>query len=112
MPLAAPGATQNRRQFYVAPTHPALKRAFPLTDEQEAIVDAVKSGAKVVGEALAGTGKTSTAVEVTKAMAGVPTTYIAFNKSVQKEAESRFPREWVDCRTGHSLAYHAAAKPF
>lgn len=111
MPISAPGAT-SRRRVYVAPTHPALKRAFPLTDEQGAIVDAVRGGDKVVGEALAGTGKTSTAVEITKSMAGIPTTYIAFNKSVQKEAEGRFPREWVDCRTGHSLAYHAAAKPF
>jgi hypothetical protein len=96
----------------VAPTHPALKPAFAMTGEQVAIVDAARGGNRVVGEALAGTGKTSTAVEITKAMPGVPTTYIAFNKSVQREAEGRFPVEWVDCRTGHSLAYHAAAKPY
>ncbi len=108
MPLAAPGARSAR---FVSPNHPALKPAFPLTSEQVAIVDAVKGGNKVVGEALAGTGKTTTAVEITKAKPGVPTTYVAFNKSVQIEAASKFP-EWVDCRTGHSIAWAAAAKPY
>lgn len=110
MPLSAPGVARTPARF-VSPNHPALKPAFPLTDEQTAIVDAVKGGSKVVGEALAGTGKTSTAVEITKAKPGVPTTYVAFNKSVQIEAASRFP-EWVDCRTGHSLAWAAAARPY
>lgn len=105
MPLSAPATSRPTRQ--VAP-----QVRHQLTGEQELIVDAATSPAeKVVVEALAGTGKTSTLVEVALRQPRVPALYLAFNKSVQLEAERRFP-DWVDCRTAHSVAFHAVGKPY
>jgi hypothetical protein len=102
MPLAAPG-----RSTFV----PAATQKLQMTNEQVAIVAAAHSGRTVVAEALAGTGKTSTLVELAKTFPGRPTTYLAFNKSVQIEAERRFPG-WVDCRTAHSIAFQAIGKQY
>lgn len=101
MPLASPGDRVVD-----------LSRAFPLTEEQEAIVwSACNATEPTVAEALAGTGKTSTCVEIAKAMPRRPITYLAFNKSVALEAERRFPG-WVTVGTAHSFAYQAVGQQY
>jgi len=76
-----------------------------LTDEQKKIVacDLGKDQIlKVV--AFAGTGKTTTLIEYAKARPATRFLYVAFNKSVQLEAASKFPKN-VTCKTAHSLAW-------
>jgi hypothetical protein len=83
-----------------------------LTGQQEAIVDAVADGTgKVVVEALAGTGKTSTLLAIAKQQLRRPGVYLAFNKSVKNEAAAKFP-EWVHVTTAHGLAYQAVGKQY
>lgn len=73
------------------------------TVEQQAVVDA--NGKVIKAVAFAGAGKTSTFVA--RAMAHViRTLYLCFNKSVQVEAQKRFPKH-VTCMTQHGLAYQA-----
>lgn len=104
MPLSSPAA--------YTPSRPATAvRAYTPTGEQAAIIEAAHTGQRVVAEALAGTGKTSTLVQVAATQPRRHALYLAFNKSVQIEAESRFP-DWVDCRTAHSVAFHAVGKPY
>lgn len=101
MALASPGARNVD-----------LTRKFPLTAEQEAIVhSAVNDTQPTVAEALAGTGKTSTCVEIAKAMPGRRGVYLAFNKSVALEAERRFP-DWISVGTAHSFAYQAVGRQY
>uniref|UniRef100_A0A8C6WVA5 F-box DNA helicase 1 n=1 Tax=Neogobius melanostomus TaxID=47308 RepID=A0A8C6WVA5_9GOBI len=66
--------------------------------------------------AFAGTGKTTTLVKYAEQRPDLRFLYVAFNRSVAKEAERRFPRN-VECKTVHSLAfreigvrYHIARK--
>jgi hypothetical protein len=89
-----------------------LTPASHLTDQQTDIVQAVHEGhAKVVAEALAGTGKTSTLKALADSMPRRPGVYLAFNKSVKLEAERKFP-EWVHVTTAHGLAYQAIGKQY
>lgn len=106
MPLSSP-------MSFSAPPVPAVpQRSHPLTDQQQAIVDAAHQGhGKIVAEALAGTGKTSTLVEVARSFPRRPGLYLAFNKSVQLEAASRFP-DWMHVSTAHSLAYQAVGRRY
>ena len=78
-----------------------------LTQEQEKIVDAVKNSEDEIIKvnAFAGTGKTTTLVEISKAIKDSSILYLAFNKSIQIEAQKRFPRN-VKVKTTHSLAYY------
>jgi hypothetical protein len=97
MPLSDPGAVVLKNR---------------LTDQQQAIVDAVRDGSsKVVAEALAGTGKTSTLVALAAMQTRRPGIYLAFNKSVQIEAQSRFP-DWIHSTTAHGYAYQAVGKQY
>jgi hypothetical protein len=106
MPLSAPSARTGGGQS----TATTLKH--PLTGQQEAIVDAVRSGTpRVVVEALAGTGKTSTLEALATVQTRRPGVYLAFNKSVQLEAEGRFP-EWITPTTAHGYAYQAVGKRY
>lgn len=75
------------------------------TREQQQIVETALTGTNMLVKAFAGTGKTTTLVEVAKEL---PKTslYIAFNKSIADEASGKFPSH-VDCRTIHSLAYRS-----
>lgn len=68
-------------------------------------------GESMVVEALAGTGKTTTLVAMAKARPRVSGVYIAFNKSIVREAERKFPKNTV-CSTAHSLAAKAVGKPY
>ncbi|KAK7895971.1 hypothetical protein WMY93_021296 [Mugilogobius chulae] len=54
--------------------------------------------------AFAGTGKTTTLVKYAEQRPHLRFLYVAFNKSVAKEAERRFPSN-VECKTVHALAF-------
>lgn len=76
-----------------------------LTQEQQTIIEqATGPVSRII--AYAGTGKTHTllayAERHVKAML-----YLAFNTSVKNEAFNKFPKEYVQCLTIHSLAYRA-----
>lgn len=64
---------------------------------------------RVVGEAKAGAGKTTTAVGVALRRPEEQILYVCLNKSVQVEAQRRFPAN-VECRTTHSLAFSAVGR--
>ena len=77
-----------------------------LTAQQQAVVDACVSGAGVVIEAGAGTGKTSTLRAAAAAMGGRAGVYLAYNRVTADSARSLFPAG-VECVTAHALAYRA-----
>ena len=83
---------------------------FPPTDEQQDVIDSVLAGKDTVVRALAGTGKTTTLEAIARrlqiASPNKRALYVAFNKSIQVEAEGRMPSN-VESRTANSLAYGA-----
>ena len=80
-----------------------------LTPEQQRIIEHVihNDGLTMVS-AVAGSGKTSLLVELTKLMTELNNDmlglYLAYNKSVATEASQKFPST-IKCMTTHSLAY-------
>ena len=83
--------------------------AYLPTEEQRNVIDAAVSELDVSVQALAGSGKTSTLVLAAKQLLKYhpdkKILYIAFNKTVQLEAEDRMPSENTEARTGDSLGY-------
>jgi DNA helicase IV len=75
------------------------------TPEVTAILEALLQGYSVTCESVAGSGKTTLALQAVEALlkqrAGRRIAYIAFNKSIQQEAFLKFPAI-VDVSTGHS----------
>jgi hypothetical protein len=101
--------------------------SLKLTAEQETILATVpRPGLRVLINAYAGTGKTTTCRAIVERHgvhetlegdrehnsahgAGHRFLYLAFNKSIQREAEIKFANlEFVDCRTAHSVALEFA----
>ena len=85
--------------------------AHALTDQQQAILDAVASGRQtVVVKALAGTGKTSTLAAVARHLQETQPDkrllYLAFNKVTADEAKSRMPSN-VEALTSNAMAHRA-----
>ena len=84
------------------------KDVFSPTAEQAAIYKAMCGKQHVIGEALAGTGKTATAIQgITEYKARNPThrvTMCAFNRSVEKELQQRLP-PGVPAKTIHKLLF-------
>ena len=77
-----------------------------LTDEQQAIVDATDH--IIIAEAVAGSGKSSTAIEFAKARPDKKILYLVFNKSLQEESKKLFKgMDNVDVLTNHGLAYRS-----
>jgi hypothetical protein len=76
---------------------------FTPTHEQQECLTAFATGEAMTIEAGAGTGKTST-LRLLSESTDRTGLFIAFNKSVQLDAEASFPSN-VECRTAHSLAY-------
>ena len=77
-----------------------------LTPEQERIIaisKAMQANESLKIQACAGSGKTSTLVEITKANPNAKFLYLAFNKSIVEEAKSKFPDN-VSIKTTHALA--------
>jgi antirestriction protein ArdC/superfamily I DNA/RNA helicase/DNA polymerase III epsilon subunit-like protein len=85
---------------------------FPPTTEQRNVVTAIMTGDSVVVRALAGTGKTSTltlaARRLLEEQPKKKIVYIAFNKTVQMEAEGKMPKN-VESRTGDSIAFQGVS---
>lgn len=75
------------------------------TEEQQAAVDLAGSGETFVLDAPAGSGKSSTAREMTKAIDG-RVLYLVYNRAARDDAEGTFPRSTV-IRTTSQLAWHA-----
>lgn len=78
-------------------------KKFELTKEQQDCIIAAQEKKDLKIKAYAGTGKTSTLVEVAKRINGKGL-YLAYNKAIQIDAAQKFPAT-VDCKTAHSLAY-------
>lgn len=83
------------------------------TDEQVVVLDAFATGGGVKVEAGAGTGKTSTIVEVAHSPRGQTGRgqYVAFNKGIVTEAGSALPGN-VAANTAHSLAFRVVGRDF
>lgn len=78
------------------------------TQEQQAIIDAARTGGPLRAVAYAGTGKTTTLRGVAEVLAsqGKLVLYLAFNRATAKEAEAKF-HATAEARTAHSLAFAA-----
>uniref|UniRef100_A0A7N8X178 F-box DNA helicase 1 n=1 Tax=Mastacembelus armatus TaxID=205130 RepID=A0A7N8X178_9TELE len=61
--------------------------------------------------AFAGTGKTTTLIKYAERRPHLRFLYVAFNKSVAREAQRRFPKN-VQCKTVHSLAFSDVGKRY
>ena len=76
----------------------------PTQEQIDIITFPIKGGEILKVLAYAGTGKTSTLVQVAIRYAGMSILYLAYNKSVKDDAIMKFPFN-VDVETIHSLAY-------
>lgn len=87
---------------------------FPPTRQQQDVIDSVLAGNDTLVQAKAGAGKTTTLEAIARRIKAFRNSdqilYIAFNKSVQTEAEKRMKGLPVESRTGHSLAYQWSPK--
>jgi DNA helicase-2/ATP-dependent DNA helicase PcrA len=82
------------------------------TPQQEAIYDAVRSGgSNLCVSALAGTGKTTTAVSCLSQGVSGRVGFVAFNSHIADELRSRLPPE-VPAMTLHSLGYATVRRAF
>ncbi|MFJ5299204.1 UvrD-helicase domain-containing protein [Pseudomonas sp. NPDC088368] len=72
------------------------------TDEQLPTIQS--KSRKLLVQAFAGTGKTTTLVGYAEENASVRMLYLCYNKAVEMAAKNRFPRN-VTCKTAHGLAY-------
>jgi superfamily I DNA/RNA helicase len=81
------------------------------TTEQLGGKRAVFGGGHVLFSAYAGASKTTSLIFISDDLPDEKGLYLAFNTDVAKEASTEFKR-WVECRTTHSLAFHAVAKKY
>ncbi|AHK11544.1 helicase [Shewanella sp. phage 1/40] len=79
------------------------KKVFTPTEEQELAKDMVSAHQVTKINAVAGSGKSSSLAYIARANP-VNSLMLVFNKSMQVEAQDKFP-DHVDCLTTHSLAY-------
>lgn len=91
---------------------PAPAGTYRPTDEQQNAVDLFGSGKNVTIIAGAGSGKTATLRFLADTAPDKRGLYLAFNKSVQVDAERRFHGTGVSARTVNSLAYAAYGQQF
>lgn len=83
----------------------ATGKRFPPTREQAALLKAYKeSRDDLIGDAGAGSGKTSTLIMLAEENPSERFLYLCFNRRIAEEAARKFPRN-VTVRTAHSLAY-------
>ncbi|MGM0586838.1 MAG: UvrD-helicase domain-containing protein [Bacteroidota bacterium] len=83
----------------------AQRKKAKLTDEQIHIVKQRLRPTDILSiTAFAGTGKTTTLAAFAKNRPQQRFLYVAFNKSMQLEAQRKFPNN-VRCRTAHALAF-------
>lgn len=79
--------------------------------EQREIMLTSRHSRRMVVDALAGTGKTSTLELVAAANPYVQFLYVAYNRSIKDEAASRFPRN-VHCVTSHGMVYQQYGRKY
>ena len=79
---------------------------YKLTDEQEAIRQAVKQGGDGVIGAYAGTGKTFMLRTIAEDTPRRKFHLAAYNRAIADDAKKSFPRN-ATCRTMHSIAFQA-----
>lgn len=84
---------------------------FTPTEEQAKALALFATGASMVIEAGAGTGKTATLKLLAQAAPGESIQYVAFNRAIVDEAKAKFPSN-VQANTAHSLAFRAIGKNF
>lgn len=80
-----------------------MKQPYTPTDEQFAALEMAKMGDSFKIVAYAGAGKTSTLKLISEHLSGRGL-YLAFNKSIATEAQSKFASN-IKCQTFHSLAF-------
>lgn len=83
--------------------------SYTSTPEQDAVIN--WQGSKLVVNAFAGTGKTSTLVRFAEANPECKILYLAYNRAVRDEAERKFPSN-VECKTSHQLAWPQSGRHF
>lgn len=81
------------------------------TQEQEDSKRSVLEGEHTKISAYAGASKTTSLIYISESLKGEKGKYLSFNSSIAKEAATQFPK-WVECRTTHSLAFHAVGKAY
>lgn len=81
------------------------------TPEQEAALSAFRTGADLVLEAGAGTGKTTALKMLSKSTPGKAGIYLAYNRSIAEDAKRSFPPN-TQCYTAHSMAFRAVGRRF
>jgi AAA domain len=81
------------------------------TAEQQAIIDAARSGDNLVVVAGAGSGKTSTQRMVSRSLPTKRGIYIAYNRAIADDARGSFPTN-TQCSTAHSLAWRVIGKDY
>lgn len=84
---------------------------FALTSEQEEARRLYLTGASMVIQAGAGTGKTSTLKALAEATPDKRVQYVAFNRAIVDEAKAKFPSN-VSANTAHSLAFRSVGKRY
>jgi hypothetical protein len=82
---------------------------FAPTDEQNAIVEAFRSGDNLCIEALAGSGKTSTLKLLASAIPDEKFVYIAYNRAIADDAKKDFSKNTI-CKTAHSFAFGSVGR--
>ncbi|XP_061770223.1 F-box DNA helicase 1 isoform X2 [Nerophis ophidion] len=91
---------------------PGRSRDMTMTSEQLQILSHhIQKEHTVKIVAFAGTGKTTTLMKYAEQRPHLRFLYVAFNKSVAREASQRFPKN-VDCKTVHSLAYRETGRMY
>lgn len=96
-----------------APEEPRAPAAptFDPTPEQRECIDLFLTGASMVIEAGAGTGKTSTLRLLAEAAPARQMLYVAYNRAIVKDVAGSMPRN-VRAATAHSLAWNAGGKQY
>lgn len=101
---------QVNKMFDIIINHPYNPLS---TEEQVAIYDWVLNGSgHLIIRARAGSGKTTTLVEICKLLSpNVKSTFLAFNVHIKNELKERLPSN-VFCFTTHGLGYSAILKKY
>jgi len=80
------------------------------TSEQQQIIDHISTTDDLVlVDSIAGSGKTSLLVAISKAIPHKNGLYLAYNAAIAAEASRKFPKS-THCITTHALAYRAVVK--
>jgi F-box protein 18 (helicase) len=97
-------ATSRQQAPAPLPVRTAPTRPIEYSDEQQAVIEC--EAQRVVADAFAGCGKTTTAIGYCKARPRRRILYLVLNSANAADARKRFPGN-VDCMTTHSLAWNS-----